>query len=161
LDTHTYKGSETWYGAVRLVVYAVPTLLADKPGHALDTRFGDSIRLAGYSISGENAAPGDILQLALFWMADTPLATRYKVFVHVLGPDDKLLTQLDREPGGGLVPTTLWQPDQVVVDRYGIALPAHTLPGRYRIAVGLYGFDGVRLATSGGDQVMLAELVVQ
>jgi len=43
LDANTYKGSETWYGTVRLVVYAVPVALANQPERALDVHFGDSI----------------------------------------------------------------------------------------------------------------------
>lgn len=161
LDANTYKGLETWYGTVRLVVYAVPVVMSNQPDHALEVRFGDSLRLTGYSLVGETAAPGDILQLALFWQADAPIAARYKVFVHVLGPDGSILTQVDREPGGGLVPTTIWQPGQTVIDRYGIAIPASAVPGRYRIAVGLYGFDGVRLNTSTGDHTILAEIAVR
>ncbi len=161
LDANTYKGSETWYGTVRLAVYAVPVALTSQPDHALEARFGDSIRLIGYSLGGETAAPGDILQLALFWQTDAPIAARYKVFVHVLGPDGRLLTQVDREPGGGLVPTTIWLPGQTVVDRYGITIPVNAVPGRYRIAVGLYGFDGVRLNTPTGDQMILSEITVR
>jgi len=161
LDANTYKGSETWYGTVRLVMYAVPVALANQPERALDVRFGDSIRLTGYSLVGESAAPGDILQLALFWKTDTPIVVRYKVFIHVVGADEAMLTQVDREPGGGLVPTTIWQPGQVIVDRYGIAIPLGATPGRYRMAVGLYGFDDVRLNTTTGDRLMLGEIVVQ
>jgi hypothetical protein len=161
LDAHTYKGTETWYGAVRLVVYAAPVVLANQPERALDVRFGDSIRLTGYSLVGENAAPGDILQLALFWRADVAVTARYKVFVHVLGADDNILAQVDREPGGGLVPTTIWQPGQVVVDRYGVAIPPDARPGRYRMTVGLYGLDNVRLNTPTGDQIILAEIAVR
>jgi len=161
LDANTYKASEAWYGTARLAVYAVPVARSDQPDHALDIRFGDSIRLTGYSLAGENATTGDILQLALFWKADAPIAARYKVFVHVLDASDSMLTQVDREPGGGLVPTTIWQPGQVIVDRYGIPIPTGAKPGRYRIVVGLYSFDNVRLNTPDGDQVILAEITVQ
>ena len=163
LDANTYKASEDWFGTVRLVVYAVPTAMSSQPDHPLDVQFGDAIRLTGYSLNGDTVAPGDILQLALFWQAPTLITARYKVFVHLLGADDRIVVQADREPGGGLVPTTIWQPGQTIIDRYGIAVPPNGAPGRYRIAVGLYGFDGVRLdvrGASGGDQMILAEVNV-
>jgi len=166
LNANTYKASEDWYGRVRLAEYAVPTAVSDVPQHTLDIRFGDAIRLRGYSLSGNVVAPGDMLQLALFWQADAlrPIATRYKVFVHILDANENIAAQVDREPGGGLVPTTIWQPGQTIVDRYGLAIPSNAAPGRYRIAIGLYGFDGVRLdvrGTSGGDRLMLTEINVE
>jgi hypothetical protein len=69
---------------VRLAIYAVPAAMSDTPSHTLDVRFGDAIHLRGYTLSGDTVAPGDILQLALFWQAEIPISTRYKVFVHVL-----------------------------------------------------------------------------
>jgi len=151
---------------VRLAEYAVPTAVSDVPQHTLDIRFGDAIGLRGYSLSGNVVAPGDMLQLALFWQADAvrPIATRYKVFVHILDVNENIAAQVDREPGGGLVPTTIWQPGQTIVDRYGLAIPTNAAPGHYRIAIGLYGLDGVRLdvkGTSGGDRLMLAEINVE
>jgi hypothetical protein len=135
--------------------------MSNQPDHALDVRFGDAIRLEGYSLAGDTLAPGDILQLALFWQTQAPISTRYKVFVHVLDASDRIMAQIDREPGGELVPTTIWQPGQTIVDRYGVLIPPEAAPGRYRIAVGLYGFDGVRLEVWGGkDRAMLGEIVV-
>ncbi len=164
LNANTYKASEDWYSTVRLVIYTVPAAMSDTPNHTLDVRFGDAIHLRGYTLSGDTVAPGDILQLALFWQAEIPIRTRYKVFVHILSTNEDIAAQVDREPGGGLVPTTIWQPGQMVVDRYGLTIPSNAAPGRYRIAVGLYGFDGVRLNVTGApgaDRLMLAEIHVE
>jgi mannosyltransferase len=162
LNANTYKASESWFGTVRLAVYAPPAALAAHPDHALDVRFGDAVRLDGYSLAADSVVPGDTLQLALFWEAQAPIAVRYKVFVHVLDAGDRIMAQIDREPGGELVPTTIWQPGQTIVDRYGVPIPPDAAPGRYRIAVGLYGFDGVRLSVQGTaqDRVILGEVIV-
>ena len=162
LDANTYKASEGYSGTVRVAVYAVPTAMSNQPDHTLDVQFGDAIRLTGYSLNGDTVAPGDILQLALFWQTPTPVTARYKVFIHLLGADDRIVTQVDREPGGGLVPTTIWQSGQTIIDRYGVAIPSDTAPGRYRIAVGLYGFDNVRLTVhnTSQDRVILGEVNV-
>jgi len=162
LDANTYKASEDWFGTVRLAVYAVPTAMSSQPDHPLDVQFGDAIQLRGYSRVGDTFAPGDIVQLALFWQTPTLITARYKIFVHLLGADDRIVAQADREPGGGLVPTTIWQPGQTIIDRYGVAIPLDAAPGRYRIAVGLYGFDNVRLQVRGTskDQMVLGEVNV-
>lgn len=162
LNANTYKASESWFGTVRLAVYTVPAALADHPDHAIGVTFGDAIRLDGYSLATDSVAPGDTLQLALFWQAQAPIAARYKVFVHVLDAGDRIMAQIDREPGGELVPTTIWQPGQTIADRYGVPIPPDAEPGQHRIAVGLYGFDGVRLAVQGTtqDRVILGEVIV-
>jgi mannosyltransferase len=162
LDANTFKASEGYSGTVRVAVYAVPTVESNQPDHTLDVQFGDSIRLTGYSLVGDTMAPSDIVQLTLFWQTPTSVTAPYKVFVHLLSADDRIVTQVDREPGGGLVPTTIWQPGQTIIDRHGVAIPPDTTPGRYRIAVGLYGFDDVRLKVhnTSQDQVILSEVNV-
>ena len=98
LEANTYKAGETWYDDVRLAVYAVPALAADAPATPLDARFGPSIHLDGYTLLTGDLAPGDILQLALFWRAVEPVE-RYKVFVHLYAQDGRMAAQTDREPG--------------------------------------------------------------
>ena len=138
LEAHTYKAGETWYGDVRLAVYAVPAAVADTPATPTDARFGPTIRLTGYTLLTPVAQPGDILQLALFWRTDTPLTQRYKVFVHLYDSQGALVAQTDSEPGATLRPTNTWAPGETVVDRYGVLLPDETPPGLYTLSVGLY-----------------------
>ena len=102
-------------------------------------------RLDGYTLSTPQVQPGDILQLDLFWRTDAPLSERYKVFVHVLDQNGQIVAQTDREPGGGQKPTTNWETNEQIVDRYGVLIPEDTPPGTYAIEIGLYDFDGTRL----------------
>jgi len=61
-----------------------------------------------------------------------------------------------------LTPTTTWTPGETIVDRYGLSLPPNLTSGRYRLVVGLYGLDGIRLKVNNGetDRVDLAEIPV-
>jgi 4-amino-4-deoxy-L-arabinose transferase-like glycosyltransferase len=166
LDKHTYKAGDTWYGNVRLAMYAVPIQMADTPGQKTDARLGDHIWLDGYSLLTPAVAPGDIVQIALFWRCDTHISDRYKVFVHLVSADGSIVAQTDREPGGDLTPTTIWKPGETIVDRYGVAIPATVASGTYRLVVGMYSFDGKRLrVTNGGvdigDAVTLGEISVK
>jgi 4-amino-4-deoxy-L-arabinose transferase-like glycosyltransferase len=165
LSRNTYKAGEDWYGSVRLATYAVPARVADVPDRRVGARLGDCIWLDGYSLLTPSAAPGDIVQLALFWHADAPVAERYKVFVHVVDPSGAIVAQTDREPGGDLLPTNTWQPHQPIVDQYGVALPSDAANAVYSIVIGMYGFDGVRLriyneASDVGDALALDEVAV-
>jgi len=106
--------------------------------------------------------PGDILQLDLYWHTAAALTDRYKVFVHVLDSTGKIVAQTDREPGGGLNPTTNWKPDETVIDRYGVVIPPDMSAGVYAVEVGLYGFDDKRLPVSGGgDSLVVAKVEVK
>jgi hypothetical protein len=166
LDGHTYKAAEKWFGSVRLATYAVPARVADKPERPMDTRLGDHIVLDGYSLLTPAAAPGDIVQLALFWHADATIGERYKVFVHLANADGKIVAQTDREPNGDLSPTITWQPGETIVDRYGVLLPVDTPAGVYRIMIGMYAFNGERLpiydeGINGANALALTEMVVK
>ncbi len=166
LDTHAYAAAEEWFGSVRLATYAVPAQLADTPEARVGARLGDHIWLDGYSLRTPTVTPGEIVQLALFWRAAAPIEERYKVFVHILDEDGAIVAQTDREPGGNLLPTTIWAPGESIVDRYGVLLPADAAAGAYRIVVGMYTLDGERLRivdeeVDVGDALTVTEVAVE
>jgi hypothetical protein len=161
LDVHTYKATEQWVGAVRFVTYAVPTQLSNVPQERVDTRFGNLITLDGFTLTTPRLSPGDILQIDLYWHTAAKLTDRYKVFVHVLDGNGQIITQTDREPGGGLNPTTNWGSNEVLIDRYGVVIPENAPGGRYAIEIGLYDFNNVRLKMANGqDALMIATMDV-
>lgn len=137
LDSHAFKATDEWVGDVRFVVYAVPTAAATHIETPTNLLFGPQIRLEGYTLAGDTPAPGDIVQVTLFWQALTPVEKRYKVFLHLVGPDG-LIAQRDSEPGGGLALTTTWVPGETVVDNLGLLVPPATPPGDYTLLLGLY-----------------------
>jgi mannosyltransferase len=171
LDDHAYKALDSWYGNVRLVVYAVPESTPsaldppqdrlDVPLKSIDT--GDEVVLAGYSLLNDRVAAGDIAQITLFWTASQTPSQRYKVFVHVLDQDNHIVGQRDSEPGGGARLTSLWPPGETIADHYGVPLHPATPPGEYAVEVGMYGLEtGQRLVTPGGEgQVWLRPLEVE
>jgi mannosyltransferase len=168
LDSHAYKALESWYGNVRLAVYAVPERTPESPDHTLGVRLqnaetGDEIALLGYSLLNDRLAAGDIAAVTLFWQAEQTPAARYKVFLHVLDGGNHIVGQRDAEPGGGVNLTTLWNPGEVVADNHGIPIHPATPPGVYRVEVGMYDPEtGQRLTTSeGASQVWLEPLVVE
>ena len=167
LDSHTYKALDSWYGSVRLAVYAVPAETPSAPAVRLDVPLtdaatGDEITLLGYSLLDDRLAAGEIGQISLFWRVDRTPLRRYKVFVHLLDEASHIVGQRDSEPGGGALLTTLWSPGQVVADHFGVAIHPATPPGDYRVEVGMYDAEtGRRLAApDGATQVWLEPLVV-
>jgi hypothetical protein len=141
---------------------------AAPPQNALDTRFGDSIRLVGYDLPQRVFGPGESVPLTLYWQTDDVLTERYKVFTHLVGEvwnadgGNFLWGQQDNEPQGAQLPTTRWPPGEVIVDRYRIKLAPNAPLGRYQLEVGMYGLlDGARLPVGEGDSVLLGEIEVR
>ncbi len=141
LEKHTFKASEEWLGDVRFVVYAVPDEPAQTMANEVDLPFGDRITLQGYTLQNEQFSPGEIVQLTLFWQADQPVAERYKVFLHLLDENGRLVAQSDSEPGGGLAPTSSWPTGKTVVDNHGLLLPQELAAGKYTLLTGLYDIN--------------------
>jgi mannosyltransferase len=154
LAERAYKALDTWYGSVRLAIYAIPTAPPREVQNPLEARLGDEIILLGYNLLTREVEAGDILPLTLFWQALTQPQERYKVFVHVLDETGHIVGQCDSEPGDGMNITTLWQPGETVADNYGILIRPGTPPGPHRIEVGMYSpISGQRLAVSEGGQI--------
>lgn len=159
LDERTFQaGIDEWYGDVRFAVYAAPVEMPAPTESG--AQFGDSIMLESYALSGETARPGDVLQIELNWQTDAALDRPYKIFVQLLNSHGVLVAQRDSEPVGGSMPTTSWQPGELITDRHGLFLPADLPPGDYRLIVGLYDRDdpAERLPVGEDDYVELASI---
>ncbi|UCG23003.1 MAG: glycosyltransferase family 39 protein [Chloroflexota bacterium] len=138
LDANAFKAREEWVGDVRFVTYAVAGEPAGKLVEAPDLRWADAIQLASFTLSTTELPAGDIVQVALSWQSDRPLSERYKVFLHLVDSQGRIVAQRDSEPGGGLALTTTWQPGKTIVDNHGLLVPPGTPSEEYTLLLGLY-----------------------
>ncbi|MFQ5885884.1 MAG: hypothetical protein ACE5II_01475, partial [Anaerolineae bacterium] len=157
-----------WYGAARLVIYAISSGREKPVERGLGARLGDGIHLLGYSLVDQKAKPGEIIRLTLQWKASEEIETGYKVFVHLLDGEGRIVAQRDSEPVGGSRPTSGWGIGEEIGDNYGIILPEELPSGEYQLVVGMYdptsgerlpiyGRDGERLP---GDRALLGAVEV-
>ncbi len=152
LDAHCYKAMDSWFGNIRLLVYAVPQESTTGIQERTDYLLGEKVRLRGYTLLTPQPKSGEIVQLSLFWEALTPLEERYKVFLHLVDEQGNIVAQRDTEPGGGRRLTTDWEVGEVITDNHGILIPTGTFPGVYRLRAGLYDLaDGTRLPIQEGE----------
>lgn len=108
--------------------------------------FEDGIALVGYALTQRLVSAGDQLTLALYWQGRHQPTQNYKVFVHLVGPDNIRIAQHDSEPNNGAAPTAAWQAGQIVLDEHPLIIAATAPPGAYYLLVGLYqGDTGRRL----------------
>jgi hypothetical protein len=162
LNARTFKASDSWYGNVRLAVYANPRA-SQTMQQSLDLRWGERITLLGYTLASHNIRAGEVLPLTLFWRTDQPITTRYKVFAHLLDPRGFVIAQRDAEPVGGSRPTSDWRAGETIADPYGLFIPFGTPPRNYHIEIGLYDLHtGQRLKnTKGEDHLLLNSIRVE
>jgi len=138
---------------------AVPQI--EKP---VDFRFGDSIRLVGYTLKGQDNVPGGAVNLTLYWQADAPLTESYDIFTQIIDRSDAYKAgQTDGEPGCGLFPTTEWLPGDIIADRYYIPLAEDARATTYTLLIGIVGDAGnleitTPDGTSLGDAIGLDEV---
>lgn len=123
--------------------------------------FGTDLRLLGYelrpgplrpmitSLEGADERvirPGEPLQINLHWQALNRLPHDYALFVHVVDQQGNVVAQRDAVMRQAEYPTTRWQPDELVIDRADLPLPALP-PGQYRLDIGVYRMEnGERLS---------------
>ncbi|MDP2660304.1 MAG: glycosyltransferase family 39 protein [Dehalococcoidia bacterium] len=174
LDQSGFETADRWYGGVRLVLYTMSG--QQERSVSVNDRLGDYARLSSVTLhaaptSGDGrlvrVASGDVIPLTIRWEPIAPTPQRYKVFVHLLGPNATLWGQHDAEPAGGAQPTTGWTPGQLVSDNHGLPVPPGAPPGTYQIEVGLYNMEtGQRLPVFDnagnlvGDRVVLQPVEV-
>src|SRR4030042_632301 len=76
----------------------------------------------------------------------------YTGFLHLTGPDGRLVAQDDHELGRGFYRTIFWQPGEVIRERYVLTLP-QSPGGNYTLWAGAYGFPSLRrLAVRSADK---------
>jgi hypothetical protein len=131
--------------------------------HVTDQQFAEPLTLAGYDLSATACAPGESLDLALYWRAAGPITRNYTVFTHLLAPDGSLVTGSDHIAGADNYPTSLWTTGTLIRNRFTLRVPLDAPPGTYNIEVGLYDARGrLKLADSGDtDRILLAQVVVK
>lgn len=161
------EGSEaTLDGApVEAQAFAVDELRPPKetspPMTPLDVRFGPSIWLVGYELTTPERAPGETIEVILYWRAFAYLDRSYTIFMHVRDAAGETVAGWDMMPRYNTFPTTDWPLVERIDDVHIVPLSKDLPPGEYTLALGMYDWaTGVRLPAftqSGGP---LAEATV-
>jgi len=93
--------------------------------------FGRRLQLLGVALDPNPVAPGQILQLQVYWKALAPLDGDYQVRVVFEAAGAKF--ESGRRPVSGRTPRSEWLPGETVKEAFAIEVPAGTPPARYEI----------------------------
>jgi hypothetical protein len=129
------------------------------PDHPLEVSVGEdeAIALVGYD-APERLAPGETLQVALYWHAQAVVEENLKVFVHLFDPAGTLVAQSDGVPADWSYPTTAWQPGEYIRDVHVIPLAGELPRGDYRVVAGMYAEESdERLPLRDAEDALLPE----
>ncbi|MCL4540733.1 MAG: glycosyltransferase family 39 protein [Chloroflexi bacterium] len=121
--------------------------------------FGGLLYLRGVDLSATIVRPAHALTVTLVWQDIRTPALDYKVFIHLLDAQGRIVAQNDSMPGNGGLPTRGWLPREVITDVHLIMIPVKLPPGGYHLELGLYDpRSGRRLLLGGlahGDHIDL------
>lgn len=132
---------------------------AAAPKTPLEIPVGGGLELIGYD-APERLAPGDTLDLAIYWRRTGPMpAGRYIGFVHLLDAAPlTLVAQNDHVLGQDRYPVNAWQPGEIVVDHYVLRVALDVAPGQYGLRTGVYTWPDQRRLDVPGHTDNLIEL---
>lgn len=118
-------------------------------------RFGDSIWLRGYRFADDDARPGEVLQVTLYWETNEHIPVDYTVFAQVIDLNDLAKAgQSDRQPGCGLIETSTWLPGETIADRHRLVMFQDARPGTYTLIIGLYlGDERLPVYNADGEEL--------
>ncbi len=139
----------------------LPATSSLRPLTPAGVRFGPVITLTGYWFGEDRFQPAGTLPVLLQWTASAPPQADVVVFVHLLDPDGRLVSQSDGPPTWLTpMPTWQWSPSQPIPDHRFLALPEELPPGSYTLQVGLYHPQTLeRLPLPDGTNVFILEQI--
>jgi len=106
--------------------------------------FENGITLGAIALSGYAFCPGEALEFSMFWSVEDAQALRSLsgrapvVFVHLHDQAGRMAVGRDLPVDFGNRPLREWQPGEVVVQSYRLALPSDLPPGSASLVIGLY-----------------------
>ncbi|HSH05010.1 MAG TPA: hypothetical protein VLL52_21025, partial [Anaerolineae bacterium] len=93
--------------------------------------------LDSYTIDTTPITPGTPFTVTLCWRATGTTTTSYTRFLHLLGPDGRLLIQNDAIPQQATRPTTSWY-QETITETITLTPPSDLPPGPYQLITGFY-----------------------
>ncbi len=103
---------------------------------------GGGVGLAGFDLPSNQIAPGETLDLTLYWQAEITPTRTLSAVVELVDAADKVVARTAGALGGAAYPTTAWRPAFAVRDWRSLALEAKAPEGEYMLRVQLV--DGER-----------------
>jgi|GEM_PF-5327459 len=168
-DTWSYRGVETFLGALAYPVQDIPIaeddvirlmwFYADGNYHSpyiepVDHTFGASIQVTDVGVP-DRVSTGSILPIALRWIVDDTVATDYHVNVSLLDANGIPVAQRSGTPNGTTGNFVRWAAYPQFWDRYGLVIAEGLPSGEYTLVISLYDWQTGEILLVDGEQEAL------
>jgi hypothetical protein len=131
----------------------------------VNVAMGGRVALEGYT--ARPAAIGQGLNVTLYWRVLQSGLPDYSVYLRAIDGAGEIRARADSPPVMGFWPTSRWERGRLVADEQVLLRPPETLPGAYRLEVGMYDPQTwAVLEPAGGERgagggLLLGEVVIQ
>ena len=102
-----------------------------------EVRFGDRLRLLGWTQDVFDLRPGEAVDVDLFWQALADPGEDFLPRLQLLRPGEEVVARSIQKPVGGSYPTAWWQAGELVRDPQALPITATEPPGNYTLALSL------------------------
>jgi 4-amino-4-deoxy-L-arabinose transferase-like glycosyltransferase len=102
----------------------------------VNVAMGGRVALEGYTV--RPAATRQGLNVTLYWRVLQSGLPDYFVYVRAIDGTGEIRARADSPPVMGFWPTSRWEKGRLVADEQVLLRPAETVPGTYRLEVGMY-----------------------
>jgi len=134
-EANTWVRLATFERQGRELVEIAPPEPTLQPANPLQVNFDDKLELRGYDAKREDST----LAVTLYWQALSLMPEDYTIFVHLIGPDGQKVAQHDGQPTWEVpLPTSTWQPGEMLQDKHLLELPSDLPAAEYRLEMGVY-----------------------
>jgi hypothetical protein len=154
-------------GAASTVIVEVLTqnLIADSENWPVLSglaTFGHQVKLLAFSLSTTRFAPGDPVEVTLYWQTQAVTAAYY-LFLHLVDANNQLVVQADMPLTNRVCAAGSQFSAGIVVTCDSLLLPDGLVAGEYQLLAGVYEpTNGRRLTTPAGEStVSLAEIKIE
>jgi len=104
----------------------------------MEASFAGEMELVGYSLRERILRPDSDLIVNLFWVGPEPIEANYSVSVQLHDEAGQNFAQVDGWPRGGELPTSAWQPGEIVEDEYTLYIHPEVPAGTYLVHIIVY-----------------------
>ncbi|HZY44131.1 MAG TPA: glycosyltransferase family 39 protein [Anaerolineae bacterium] len=133
---------------------------ASQPEITVAYAFVQPVKLVGYYMNTTRVLVGTSFSIGLYFSTDGSIQGNYQVFTHLVDNEGSIVAQLDHIAGADSYPTSLWQTGSLILNRFEIAVPNNSPPGKYALQIGLYDSTGRLKLIDGSDHVDLLTIDV-
>lgn len=118
------------------------------------TIFGNQVKLLAFSLPANRFAPGNPVEVTLYWQAQD-ITNTYNIFLHLVDADNQLISQADIPLTNRACAADSQFSTGIVVTCDALLLPEGLAAGEYQLLAGLYDpTTGQRLTTPAGENAI-------